>query len=342
MIWEDGTYLWLLLLVPLLAAGIWWYNRQLHSKREKIFGDELFRRLRRGFWPLGRKIRDFALYAGLAFLVVALAGPKVGTEVREVKRQGVDLLVALDLSSSMNAQDVRPSRLDKAKYELSRLVDRLDGDRVGMVVFTGEAYLQAPMTLDYSAMRLFLSIADTEQMPTTTTDFSAAMATALEAFGTLDEDDGNRETGAARVLLLISDGEDHENDYEDELQDLRDQNVSVYTIGIGTEDGERIPVYDDSGSRIGYKRDGQGSIVTTRLQSATLREIAEEGGGEYYEIRTGGTGIDSFLGRLDELQQGEFASQEYADYKNQYQWLAGIGLAFLFISFIFPKYRNGR
>lgn len=339
MIWEDGAYLWLLLLVPLLAAGVWWYNREIQQKREQIFGDKLFQKLRRGFWPLGTKVRDIALYAGLAFLVTAVAGPKIGTEVREVQRQGVDLLIALDLSASMNAEDVKPSRLDKAKYEISRLVDRLDGDRVGMVVFTGEAYLQAPMTLDYSAMRMFLNIADTEQMPTSSTDFSAAMATALEAFGAIDED--NQESNAAKVLLIISDGEDHENNYEDELQQLDEQNISVYTLGIGTEEGARIPIYDESGSRIGFKRDNQGGgVVTTRLQSQTLRSIASDGDGEYYEIRSGGSGIDAFLVRLDELQQGEFSSQEYADYKNQYQWLAGIGLAFLFVSLVFPKYRS--
>ncbi len=338
MIWEDGAYLWLLLLVPLLAAGIWWYNSQVESKRKHIFGEKLFQKLRRGFWPLGSRIRDIALYTGLAFLVIALAGPKVGTEVREVQRQGVDLLIALDLSSSMNAEDVKPNRLDKAKFEVSRLVDRLDGDRVGMVVFTGEAYLQAPMTVDYSAMRMFLNISDTEQMPTSTTDFSAAMGTALEAFGAIDEE--KQETNAAKVLLIISDGEDHENEYEDELQQLKERNISVYTLGIGTEEGARIPIYDDSGTRIGFKRDSDGGIVTTRLQSETLRSIAREGSGEYYEIRTGGSGIDAFLGRLDELQQGEFSSQEYADYKNQYQWMAGIGLAFLFVSLVFPKYRS--
>lgn len=338
MIWQNSAYLLLLLLLPLLIAGVWWYNRQLVERRKKIFGDKLFNKLRRGFWPLGNKVRDIALYVGIGFLVVALAGPKIGSEVREVKRQGVDLLVGLDLSASMKAEDVKPSRLEKAKYEISRLVDRLEGDRVGLVVFTGESYLQAPMTLDYSAMRMFLSIAETDQMPSSTTDFSAVMETAQEAFGSIEDDE--QETNAAKVFLIISDGEDHGSGYEEELQQLREQNVSIYTLGIGTEEGATIPVYDDSGTRIGYKRDNEGQVVTTRLQPNELRSIAREGNGEYYEIRTGSSGIDAFLGRLDELQQGEFSSQEYADYKNQYQWMAGIGLAFVVVSMIFPKYRK--
>jgi Ca-activated chloride channel family protein len=277
-----------------------------------------------------------SLYTGIALLIIAAAGPKIGTEVREVKRQGVDLLIGLDLSASMNAEDVKPSRLEKAKYEISRLIDRLKGDRVGLVVFTGEAYLQAPMTLDYSALRLFLNIAETDQMPSSTTDFSAAMETADEAFDSIDDGEKGK---AAKVLMIISDGENHGDSYDQALAKLREQNISVYTLGIGTESGGAIPLYDDSGSLVGYKRNKQGKVVNSRLESQVLRSIAEEGGGKYYEIRSGGSGIDGFLGRLDELQQGEFASQEYADFKNQYQWLAGIGLLFLLLGMVFPEYK---
>jgi Ca-activated chloride channel family protein len=206
------------------------------------------------------------------------------------------------------------------------------------VVFTGEAYLQAPMTLDYSALRLFLNIAETDQMPSSTTDFSAAMETADEAFDSIDDGEKGK---AAKVLMIISDGENHGDSYDEALAKLREQNISVYTLGIGTESGGAIPLYDDSGSLIGYKRNKQGKVVTSRLESQVLRSIAEEGGGKYYEIRSGGSGIDGFLGRLDELQQGEFASQEYADFKNQYQWLAGIGLLFMLLGMVFPQYKMG-
>ncbi|NGP87794.1 VWA domain-containing protein [Fodinibius halophilus] len=336
MIWQDGIYLWFLLIIPILLAASWWYNKQLDEKRKKYFGADLFEKLRSGFWPLGKRIRNASIYGGIALLMIAAAGPKLGTEVREVKRQGVDLLIALDLSASMNAEDVKPSRLEKAKYEISRLIDRLDGDRVGLIVFTGEAYLQSPMTLDYSALRLFLNIAETDQMPSSSTNFSAAMQTASEAFGSIEED---KKTKAAKVLMIISDGENHGESYEGALQELQDQNVSVYTLGIGTDAGTTIPLYNDSGSLLGYKRNETGEVVTSKLQPQVLQSIAEDGNGEFYEIRSGGSGIDAFLGRLDELQQGEFANQEYADFKNQYQWLAGIGLLFLLIGMVFPKYR---
>jgi len=337
MIWQDSVYLWFLLVIPLLLAATWWYNKQLEEKRESYFGKELFEKLRSGFWPLGKRIKQISIYAGLALLIIAAAGPKIGTEVREVKRQGVDLLIALDLSASMNAEDVKPSRLEKAKYEISRLIDRLNGDRVGLIVYTGEAYLQSPMTLDYSALRLFLNIAETDQMPSSSTDFSAAMETASKAFASNEEESKN--TKAAKVLMIISDGENHGESYEESLNQLVQENVSVYTLGIGTKSGTTIPLYDENGSLMGYKRDENGQVVTTTLESDVLSSIAEEGNGEYYEIRAGSSGIDAFLGRLDELQQGEFASQEYADYKNQYQWLAGIGLLFVFIGMVFPEFK---
>lgn len=280
-------------------------------------------------------MKNIAMLFGLFFLTVALAGPKIGTEVREIKRQGIDMLVALDLSASMNAEDVRPSRLSKSKFEISRLIERLRGDRVGLIVFTGEAYLQSPMTLDYSALRLFLDIADTEQMPSSATDFKSAMETALDAFQAL-EDNGNE---AAKVLLIISDGEDHGQSYDEALTELVGENILIYTLGVGTNEGTTIPLYEEGSDRlIGYKRDNNGQVVTTKLQSQTLRNIANKGNGEYYSIERGNDGIDAFLARMDELEKGEFASQEYADYKNQYQWMGVLALLFIVVSVIMPSY----
>lgn len=339
MIWQDPYFLWLLLLIPALAGGLWWYHRYLKEKRERYFSDDLFQKLQQGFWLLGDRLKTVSFLAGLAFLVLAISGPKVGTEVREVKRQGVDLLIALDLSASMNAEDVKPSRLEKAKYEITRLIERLRGDRVGLVVFTGEAFLQAPMTLDYSALRLFLNIAETDQMPSSTTDFSAAMEVARRAFSSLEEE--QNASKAAKVMLIISDGEDQGSGYSEALNALLDQNISVYTLGIGTRSGAAIPRYNaNTGALTGYKRDSSGKVVTSRLEPDVLGDIAQKGNGEYYEIQAGSDGIDSFLGRIDELEQGEFASQEYADFKNQYQLMAVIGFCLLLVSFVMPKYRK--
>ncbi|WP_421775341.1 vWA domain-containing protein [Gracilimonas sp.] len=335
MIWEQPLFLWLLVLIPALLTLMWWQSRRVRIWKKQYFNDELFSSLRKGFWPLGSRLKNISMLAGLFFLIAALAGPKIGTEVREVKRQGIDMLVALDLSASMNAEDVRPSRLEKAKFEINRLIERLRGDRVGLIVFTGEAYLQSPMTLDYSALRLFLDIADTEQMPSSATDFKSAMETGLQAFNALEEN----ATEAAKVLLIISDGEDHGQSYEEALNALVQEDISVYTLGVGTTDGTTIPLYEEgTGELIGYKRDNDGRVVTTELQPQTLRSIANTGNGDYYSIERGNDGIDSFLARMDELEKGEFASQEYADYKNQYQWMGALALLFLCTYVLIPSY----
>ena len=341
MVWEHPLYLYGLVLIPLLLVGAWLRTRALTKNAEQFFDQEQKERLKLGFTPSRERIKHFSFLLAMTFLIVALAGPKIGTEVREVKQRGVDMLIALDVSASMNAEDVRPSRLEKAKFEINRLIERLDGDRVGLIVFTGEAFLQSPMTLDYSALRLFLEIVSTDQMPSSATDFASALEVAEQAFSALDSEEQENPSAstAARVLLIISDGEDHEQEYQDALKSLTDSQVSIYTLGIGTTAGTTIPLYEEgTGALVGYKRDRQGQVVTTALQREALQKIASQGGGSYYQIDRGNSGIDAFLARVDELEQGEFSSQEYADFKDQYQWLAGVGLLLFLLAWIIPGF----
>lgn len=281
---------------------------------------------------------------GLSLLIVALSGPKIGTEVREIKRQGIDLMVALDLSASMNARDISPSRLNKARYETLRLVEKLKGDRIGLIVFTGEAFLQSPFTVDYSALRLFLNIVETDQMPSTTTNFDAAFTEAYKAFDGIEKDENAQKTknnDASKVLLVISDGENFGPDYERSMEALTDLGVKVYTIGIGTSQGSTIPLVDsNTGAIQGYKTDNTGQNVLTRLESKVLRDIANTGGGRYFEVQRGNENFDPFLNQIGELQKGAFATQEYADYKNQYQLVTLIALSCFGLSILLPAYKK--
>ena len=336
MIWENSSYLFFFALLPVLFFVFRFAKHRLNKQRLQYFDDKLWSKLLLGDAPVFQKVRSVLLWFGLSFLILAMAGPKVGTQVKEVKRRGVDLMVALDLSASMNAEDIKPSRLDKAKYEIRRMVDQLKGDRVGLVVFTGEAYLQSPMTLDYSAMRLFLNIAETDQMPSSSTNFDAAMQTSLEAFESMEEE----RAGASRVLLIVSDGEDYGESYESTLKKLNDANISVFTIGMGTSTGGTIPQYNKSGTLLGYKRDNDGRIVTTKLESSTLEKIAEEGKGSYFEVSRGNDGFDGFLQKMEQLEKGEFASQEYADFKNQYQLMVGLALGCFVLALLLPNYKE--
>lgn len=334
MIWESPGYLWLILLFIGLVLASAYYAKILRNKRREYFSDSVFEKLViKGNTEL-KIVRNGLFYSSMLFLVIALAGPKIGTEVREVTRQGVDIMVMLDVSKSMKSEDVRPNRLDKAKFEILRMLDRLRGDRVGLITFTGEAILLSPLTSDYSAFRLYLNLADPESMPSTTTDFSSGMKVALDAF----ESAGAADRNTSRVLLIISDGEDHGPDHSQMVQQLRSKGVYIFTVGIGTTSGGTIPNYDsNSGRLIEYLRDAAGQVVTTRLVPATLRTIADNGQGTYYEISRSSDGMDGFLTQIGELEKSEFATQEFADYKNQYQWFAAIGLLLLIVSIIIPK-----
>lgn len=338
MIWDNSSFLWLLLLLPVVYGLYWWYRSYQKEKRSQFFDERLIRQLRRNYWQTGDKFRFYSILLAAFFFILALAGPKIGTEVREVQRKGVNMLVALDLSRSMNAEDIRPSRLAKAKFEINRLINRLQGDRVGLLVFTGEAFVQSPLTTDYSAIRMFLDIANTDQMPSGTTNFRSAMIKAAQTFESMDQQNNN----AANVLLFISDGEDHGPDYRVALNALTERNVTVFAVGIGTTEGGTIPLYSPRNRNqvMGYQRDSEGNVVTTRLERSALEEIAGRGNGDYYEIQSGGDTIERFFSKLDELERGEFSSQEFADYKNQYQVLVILGLFFLLSAFLIPDTRN--
>lgn len=332
MIWDNSSFLWLLVILPLLIGLVYVYKIRQKKQVSNYFDSRLIQNLRRNFWVLGDKVRFFSILLAALFFIVALAGPKIGTEVREVQRVGVNLLVALDLSRSMNTQDVNPDRLSKAKFELNRLINRLQGDRVGLLVFTDEAFIQVPLTTDYSAFRMLLDISNTGQMPTGGTNFRAAMEKALESFDSVEE-----QNNAANVVLFVADGENHSEDFRSAMRELTSNNVTLFALGIGTPEGGPIPVFNENGEVNSYHRDSQGNTVTSVLEPETMREISREGGGEYYEIRSGSDNIEPFFPKLDDLERGEFSSQEFADYKNRYQLLLIPGLLFLLAGMFLPE-----
>jgi Ca-activated chloride channel homolog len=339
MIWENQAYLWLLLLIPVLIAASIYMRRRIKKLREGYFSEHLFSELHSNRWEAGARAKSILLYIGMAFLVLALAGPKIGTEVREIKRQGIDLMIALDVSRSMLTEDVRPNRLDKAKFEIRRMVDQLQGDRIGLIIFTGHAFLQSPLTTDYAAFRMYLDIADTGQMPSGTTNFNDAMREAAVVFQA--ERERERDSNAARVLLFISDGEDHGPDYTQQLNQLIAQDVLVYTVGIGTRQGSTIPSLDPrTGRQIGFHRDREGNIVTSRLEPNTLQQIARTGKGLYYEIQRGSDRLDGFLNQLGDLERRDFATEQFSDYKNQYQIVGLLGLLFMVLAIALPRHKT--
>lgn len=335
MSWQEPTFLLLLLLVPLLLLVTWWAWRRYRSKRVRYFSDELFSRLAAPRWKAGERLRTVCFYAGIALLVLALAGPLVGTEVREVQREGMDLMVVLDLSRSMLAEDVLPNRLEKVRHELSRLPDHLQNDRIGLIVFTGQALVQAPLTRDYASYRDFLSIAETDMMPTTTTDFSAALERTLESFEAMGESSGH-----ARVVLFVSDGEDHGPAFESALDRMEEENIHIYTAGVGTREGGPIPVYSErTGGQTGYHQDRTGERVITRLEPQTLQRMADRTQGAYYEISGSQDNLDAFIEQIADRRQSAFGTEQITDYRNHYQLVGALGLLFIVLSLGIPGYK---
>lgn len=259
---------------------------------------------------------------GLSFLILAMVNPKMGTQLKTVKRQGVDIVFALDVSKSMLSEDLAPNRLEKAKQIISKIIDKLGSDRVGIIIYAGNAYPLLPITTDHGAAKMFLQNASPDMVSSQGT----AINEALELSKTFFDDD----TQTNRFLFVISDGEDHEENSAQIAKEIVDIGIRTYTIGIGTNKGGPIPV-KSNGKFQGYKKDNKGEVVITKLNVETLKDIAENGKGKYiYGNRTDKT-IEYVEELLLKADKKEFESKQFSDYKDQFQWFIGFSLLFLIL-----------
>lgn len=264
-----------------------------------------------------------ALYgSGLLLFGIALAQPQCGSRAELTKRRGIDVVVALDASKSMLARDVPPNRLERAKLELSSLLDELKGDRIAIVVFAGDAFIQCPLTSDYAAAKMFLHAIDPEQMQQGGTNIGGALLLAKQVLDNADR--GSKD----RVVVLLSDGEDLAGEVGDAAPVLRDAGIKVFTVGIGSENGEPIPLVNKNGEVTGYKKDASGETVLTRLDRAALASLAQATDGEFfYEPKT--VAVTDVARRIDKLQKSELESRLTVRYDERFQYFAGPGLALL-------------
>ena len=260
--------------------------------------------------------RGSLLGIGLFLLFFAAAGPQCGERTELVKRSGIDLVVALDISNSMLARDVKPSRLERAKLELTALLDRLAGDRIGLVVFAGDAFVQCPLTTDYAAARLFLRVVDPLSMPQQGTDIAAALYEAKRVL------EGGGRAQAARAVLLITDGEDQQGSALEAASELGEAGIRIYAVPVGSEAGEPIPIVDKAGNVTGYKKDKAGRTVLTRTDVAGLRELASRGNGLVLRGTGAEMGVLQFGAELEKLQKGDLESRLTVQYDDKYAWFA--------------------
>lgn len=334
MTWLHPSLVWLIGIVP-VVAGLYAYARRQRSRAWERLGDPGFlQQMTAVARPRRRLVKAGLAVTGTALVVVSLLGPRFGTEVREVERSGIDLVIALDVSASMQAEDVAPSRLERAKNEVKGLLDGLSGDRVGLVLFAGDGFVQCPLTTDYGAVRLFLDVADADLMPTPGTRFRAAMDAAVRAFDTAaDTSRAPAASARSRALLIVSDGENHTGGLERVKDTARDHRIALFTAGVGEPTGTTIPIYEQ-GQQVGVKRNRQGGVVTTRLEESALTTLAEEGA--YFRIGRTSSALPDMQEAIDALEARAFGTERFSEYAELYQWPLAAGLALLFLDVLIP------
>lgn len=329
----NEYFYWMAVVALAVAGGIVALVRRLKS-RQQIADAGLLPKLAPEV-SLEREILRLSLTVlAMVGIVLALARPQFGTHSKLVKRRGVDVVVALDVSKSMLARDVSPNRagnrLRRAKMEISGLIDRLQGDRIGLVAFSGAAFVQCPLTSDYAAAKLFLRAMEAGSIPLGGTNLAEALSAARMMF------EHSRGGSRSKVLVIISDGEDHEGAYEQEVEKLKGLGVRIHAVGVGTQIGELIP--DEEGK---YMR-SQGKTVMTRLQESTLRAVAEATGGLYIHSAAGDLGFEAIYDILSRMQKSDYESRIESVYEEKFQLFAYIAFLLLVAATVIPTRREVR
>ena len=329
---ENPDFLHFLWGAPVLMFFFFWIIKQKKKLVSRFGKLESLQKMMKQYSIRKRNFKIGLIILSYIFFVLAFANPQIGTKLEDVKREGVDIIVALDVSKSMLAEDIKPNRLQKAKHELSQLIDLLQGDRIGLVAFAGIPHVQCPLTLDYSAAKLFLGIIDVNLIPQPGTAIGSAIETSVKAF--------NSEDRKHKVLILITDGEDHETDPLEAAKIAEQQGVKIYTIGIGSPQGVPIPEYDRFGRSTGFKKDRQGGVVTTKLDLLTLQKIAFQTGGKFYQATTGEAELDEIYKEIAELEKKELVSKQFSQYEDRFQIFLIIGLILLILEMFISENRK--
>lgn len=322
---EDKTYLWFLLVIPaillLYAFVLFWKKRT-----QKKFADkELLNKLSPNRSTAKSIFKIVLLSLGLGFLVLGLVNPQFGTKLETVKREGVDVVFAVDVSKSMLAEDIAPNRLEKSKQLVTQIINNLASDRVGIIAYAGSAFPQLPITTDYAAAKMFLQSMNTDMLSSQGTAIKEAVQLGTTFFN--DQDQTNR------IMFLLSDGEDHEGEIEDIAEEAARQGIRIVTIGVGTEKGGPIPI-KRNGIVQSYKKDNAGETVITKLDPETLQKLAAAANGKYISGRVTGDVVEEVTEILQNMDKKEFESQQIAEYKSQFQWFLAIGLFFILLDIL--------
>ncbi len=325
---EHPEYLYGLIIVPIAWILLWWMIFQQKKNWSKFGELSLVNQLIPDISYGLKRLKISLLMVALSSLILAIANPQIGSKIEKVQRKGIDMIIAVDISNSMLAEDLKPNRLTRAKREISKMVDQLSGDRIGIIVFAGKAYTQLPITTDYSAAKMFLSTVNTDFISSQGTSIAAAIEMARNTFK--NESDKDKSIQRNKAIVIITDGEDHEEGAMEEAQRAAKDHIKIFTIGMGTLNGAPIPDYRN-GTKIGYKKDQDGHTVISKFNESLLQNIAKETDGTYSRASNSQSHLKHILDEINKLDKSNIETQTFKDYESRFQIFAAITILLLFI-----------
>jgi Ca-activated chloride channel family protein len=319
----------LIILVPVLIFAEYYSEKHRREFLNSLFSRENAEKLLTGYNIRLIELKKVMKTLGLLFLIFALAGPRFGAKMMTVKKQGVDVIIAVDVSRSMLAPDIQPSRLEKAKQELQLLIDKLSGNRIGIIAFAGKPFLQCPLTMDTAACKIFMDSLTTDLIPVPGTAIGDAIDLAVKNFV--------KEERKYKALILLTDGEDHETDPLSAAASAGKEGVRIYTIGFGTAQGDLIPEKDDAtGAVTGYRKDKKGNTVMTKLDEQTLQKIADSTDGKYYRATDGEIEVSRIAEDISGMETRQISSKKYERFEEKFYYFLFIGLVLILVETFLP------
>ncbi len=329
----NVEFLWALVLVPLIVF-FFLYTRAWKKKALASFGDKAIVNQIMPDVSLSRPSFKFVLFIiAFSLLIIGLADPQIGSKMEEVKRTGSEIMVLLDVSNSMLAEDLSPNRLENAKRSIALLIDNLHNDKVGIIVFAGQAYVQLPVTTDYAAAKLFLNTINTNMVPTQGTAIGAAINMGVRSF--------DFKNGIAKAMVVITDGENHEDDAVAAAKSAQDKDVILHVLGVGSTQGAPLPIYNN-GKQVGFRTDSAGQTIVTKLNEEMCREIAEAGGGAYVRATNANGGLGIIKSEIDRMQKKAYGGKMFKDFEDRFQFFLGLAFLLLVAEFFVSNRRSSR
>ncbi|HNQ60041.1 MAG TPA: VWA domain-containing protein [Bacteroidales bacterium] len=328
---ENPEYFYFLLIIP-ISVALFVVGRIIREKMLARFGEKsLLSRLMPDYSNVRPILKLILWNIAMIILTIAMANPQIGTKLVKAKQKGIDMMICLDVSNSMLAEDVKPNRLENAKLAIRKLVEQLQGDRIGIIVFAGKAYIQLPITSDYAAAEMFINNINTRLIPTQGTALAQAISMAKASL--------QSET-RSKAIILITDGEDHEGDVLTEAEKAAAEGIRIYTIGIGTPEGSPIPIVNEKGEITGYKKDAQGNTIITRLDEITLQKVASTGQGIYIRAQNTNQALRKIFEEINKLEKTEFDTQLFSEYESWYPYFLWIAFVLLVLEMLIPARKS--